>query len=477
MSNDDRGDSSGLSPIKRKRLENCFQHASKIMQKEEYDFDYANDLLSQCVAGDPSTPDYITPYLENLYKKYNNNRKGKALGGLTGVGARSAMKKAVTQKQWDTVVKNAVDLLKSNPWDTAALTSMAAACEGWGHDECELRWLRAALSSAPTDCEVNRLCAVALTKRAQYDQAIACWHRVKEARPNDEEIDREIATLALRKARAKETYEDPEKSAKQAAAGGGGFGEQQNVRLSPEEKLKRQISKEPQQVANYLELAQIYVNSDRYREAEAVLTKALEVSNNNADVRERLQDAQQSNLQHRVAVAKEKAQTSRSEEDIQEFRRLQKKLRMLELEVYKFRSERYPANLLYKYELGMRYKAVGQPGEAIKQFQLAKNDPRRRGRCLLALGQCFEQVKQARLAMSHYEQAVEEIPDRDLEERKLALYLAGRLALTGLKDKDIARQHLNTLAQLDFGYKDVSTLLDKIDQVDNDNADAGETVE
>jgi tetratricopeptide (TPR) repeat protein len=472
MSNDDRGDSSGLSPIKRKRLENCFQHATKIMQKEEYDFDYANDLLSQCVAGDPSNPEYITPYLENLYKKYNNNRKGKALGSLTGVGARSAMKKAVAQKQWENVVKNAVELLKSNPWDTAALTSFAAACEGWGYDECELRWLRAALSSAPTDCDVNRLCAVALTKRAQYDQAIACWHRVKEARPNDEDVDREIATLALRKARAKETYEDVDKP-KQSA--GASLGEpQQSTRLSPEDKLKRQIGKDPQQVANYLELAQIYVNSERYREAEAVLTKALEVSNNNPDVRERLQDAQQSNLQRRVADAREKAQASRSEEDVQEYRRLQKKLRLLELEVYKFRTERYPANLLYRFELGLRYKALGQPAEAIKQFQTAKNDPRRRGRCLLALGQCFEQIKQVRLAMSHYEQAVEEIPDRDLDERKLALYLAGRLALRGLKDKDLARQHLNTLAQLDFGYKDVSDLLDKIDQVDNDNADGGE---
>jgi tetratricopeptide (TPR) repeat protein len=476
MSNDDGAESSGLSPIKRKRLENCFQHAAKIVQKEDYDFDYANDLLSQCVAGDPSNPEYITPYLENLYKKYNNNRKGKALGGLTGVGARSAMKKAAAQKQWPNVVKSAVDLLKSNPWDVAALTCIAAACEAWGHDECELRWLRAALSSAPTDAEVNRLCAVALTKRAQYDQAIACWHRVKEARPNDEDIDREIATLALRKARAKDTYEDTDHQKQSSSQAGGGESQQQAARLSPEDKLKRQIGKEPQQVSNYLDLAQIYVNSERYREAEAVLTKALEVSNNNPDVRERLQDAQQSNLQRRVSAAREQAQATRSEEAIQEYHRLRKKLRMLELEVYKFRCERYPANLLYKYELGLRYQSVAQPGEAIKLFQAAKSDPRRKGYCMLNLGQCFEQVKQSRLAMSHYQQAIDEIPDRDTDNKKLALYLAGRLA-TKLQDKDAARQYLSTLAQLDFGYKDVSALLDKIDEVDHDNASADEPAE
>jgi len=93
------------------------------------------------------------------------------------------------------------------------------------------------------------------------------------------------------------------------------------------------------------------------------------------------------------------------------------------------------------------------------------------------LGQCFEQVKQARLAMSHYEQAIDEIPDRDLENKKLALYRAGRLALSGLKDKDAAQRHLSTLAQLDFGYKDVSALLDKIDQDDNDNASGEEAAQ
>ena len=365
-------------------------------------------------------------------------------------------------------------MLKLNPWDTTALTGLASACEAWGHDECELRWLRAALAGAPKDPEVNRLCAVALTKRAQYDQAIACWHRVKEAHPNDDDVDREIATLAVRKARAKETYEEQETPRQSAQADASE--PQRTTRVSAEDKLKRQIAKNPEEVSNYQELAQLYANSERYREAEAVMTKALEVSGNNPDVRERLQDVQQSNLQRRVAAAEEKARSTRSEEDIQEYRRLRKKLRFLELEVYKTRCERYPGHLLYKVELGRRYQAVGQPSEAIKQFQVAKSDPRRKGQCMLWLGQCFEQINQARLAMSHYEQAVEEIADRDMDNKKLALYLAGRLAIA-LGDKDAATRHLTTLAQLDFGYKDVSALLDKIEQGDNDNTEGGEAVE
>jgi hypothetical protein len=81
--------------------------------------------------------------------------------------------------------------------------------------------------------------------------------------------------------------------------------------------------------------------------------------------------------------------------------------------------------------------------------------------CLLVLGECFQHVKQYPLALKHFEASIGEIPERDGENRKRALYLAGRLAL-GLKKLDVADKHLTALAALDFTYKDVSELLDKL---------------
>ena len=76
---------------------------------------------------------------------------------------------------------------------------------------------------------------------------------------------------------------------------------------------------------------------------------------------------------------------------------------------------------------------IGQYNEAIALFQQAKSEPRRRGLCLLALGQCFQRIKQNRLAMTHYEQAISEIPERDETNHRQALYLAGKMA-ADLKD-------------------------------------------
>ncbi len=80
---------------------------------------------------------------------------------------------------------------------------------------------------------------------------------------------------------------------------------------------------------------------------------------------------------------------------------------------------------------------------------------------MMVLGQCFQHIKQFRLAMNHYESAIQEIPDRDADNKKRALHSAARLALA-LKDIETAEKHLTTLAGLDFTYKDVSALLDKI---------------
>ena len=80
---------------------------------------------------------------------------------------------------------------------------------------------------------------------------------------------------------------------------------------------------------------------------------------------------------------------------------------------------------------------------------------------MLALGQCFYQIKQHKLAMANLEEAAREIPEKDLESKKLALYWAGALA-QALKDLGKAENLFTELAGYDFGYKDVSERLDKI---------------
>ena len=78
------------SAAAKKRLQKCFEHASKQMVQDN--FDYATELFGQCVLGDPSNQVFLQNFLNNLRKKYNDNKKGATLSWVQG-GARSAIKK------------------------------------------------------------------------------------------------------------------------------------------------------------------------------------------------------------------------------------------------------------------------------------------------------------------------------------------------------------------------------------------------
>ena len=231
-----------------------------------------------------------------------------------------------------------------------------------------------------------------------------------------------------------------------------------------EDRLKQRIQRSPKDLSGYDELGNLYLNSDRYAEAEEVFKQKLEASNNDPTVREEIEDVQLRALRSKMAEGGKKARETGKEADKKEFERLKMTVIEKELDVYRNRCERYPNNLVFRYELAQRYQWKGDLPEAIKQYQIAKSDPRKRGMCLINLGECFRAIKQFHLAMNHFEQAVQEIPDREQEYKKLAHYRAGKLAMM-LKDLPKAEKYLTTLASMDYTFRDTSALLERLHQM------------
>ncbi len=244
----------------------------------------ATELLAQCVAGDPGNDKYVKAYVENLQKKYNNNKKGGPLAQFKERGARGALKKALDQEQWGEVFAHGLKVLTVNPWDVPALTGMALAAKKCGYWECEMYYLHCALVANPKDPETNRLCAIAAGERGLFDQAIACWHRVEEALPTDEEAKRSISVLTLQRARARGDFGGEEAARKPGARAD----QPAAAEISLERKLLQKIQREPKNLAHYLELCQIYFNEERYKDAEELLAKAYQVSDKDPDIRDRV---------------------------------------------------------------------------------------------------------------------------------------------------------------------------------------------
>lgn len=447
-----------VTPATRKRLQQLFERANRLMGQADHD--YAHELFSQCVIADPGNVVYTQTCLANLIQKHGGKKKTSMFGAFKGLGSKGGAKKAALKKDWLGVVKSGLEVLSKNPWDTSTFLSMAEACEHLGLRESQMVYLRAALKFNPEDLHINRLCAAAFREHRDYAGALACWQRVLKARPDDEEANRTIAQIAAEQTIDKGGYEKAESSrdVKRTPTSTAGI---QREELTPEQQLLRQIQKQPDHKAAYVELAQLYLRIDQYQPAEEILAKARKQFPDDIEILEKFDEVQLRNLREAAIAAEKEAQETGSADAKQKSDALQKELENKELEHYEHLVERFPSNLNYRFRLGQRYQAAGRLSDAIQQFQQARNDPKHHGLCQLELGRCFQQIKQYKLAADHYANAIREISDQDEKNKKEALYLAAKLAL-GLKDFDAAEAHAHALAAMDFGYKDLAALLDKI---------------
>ena len=113
-----------LSPAERSRVMRCYQTGVQALQSNA---DYALDMFSACVAGDPGNAIFLQKMIEALKRKYGSKKAG-GLTSLFGAGSRAGLKKLAATAQWREVVKQGVDIIKTNPSDYTALLAMAEAC-------------------------------------------------------------------------------------------------------------------------------------------------------------------------------------------------------------------------------------------------------------------------------------------------------------------------------------------------------------
>src|SRR5215475_12924212 len=136
MAGPDDGTRGGLNPAVRARLQQCFQRAVQAAQISNYD--YAIDLLTQCVVTDPGNQIYVQSFMGTLERKYNNNKKGSTLASIRTAGTKTQILNSQRKKDWLSVIKSSLEVLKLNPWDTSTLVHIAKASGELRFFDCQL---------------------------------------------------------------------------------------------------------------------------------------------------------------------------------------------------------------------------------------------------------------------------------------------------------------------------------------------------
>ncbi len=465
-----------LSASSRQRLQKVFEHAQRCVEKQDYG--YANKLFTQCVVEDLGNLVYLQNFLANLQKKLGEDHQSGRLTKLKIKSRRSALTKAAGKGDWESALQAACAALSLDPRDTSTLLELAAAYEELHNDECELYCLRCALQSDAKNIEVNRQAGLALQRMGQFDQAIACWHRVQLMLPQDEQARQSIARLSVEQTIDKGGYDSALLSSYEEDSDDQGSLPVPSISIAqlsksakplddrpPQVRLQAAIAEDPTVAENYVHLADIFLHKHQFDEAERLLDQGFSAcGSGDLQIRSRLEDVQLRRVAHQLAIAEQSYQQDPSEEAKLLAHRFRVQANQVELETYAARAERDPANLRLKFDLGLRLKRAGKVKEAITVLQAARTDSKRNVVVLVELGECFQHIEQYKLALSHYEQAVEALAGLNEPESEIyrkALYRAGVLA-TGMEEIDRAERHLSTLAALDYGYRDVADRLDKI---------------
>jgi tetratricopeptide (TPR) repeat protein len=122
------------------------------------------------------------------------------------------------------------------------------------------------------------------------------------------------------------------------------------------------------------------------------------------------------------------------------------------------RVEKYPTDMVLRFEMGQFYFQAGKINEAIQEFQKAQGNPHKRSVAMSYLAQCYAKRKMFDLAARTLQSAIKEKIVFDDEKKDLIYNLGCVLESMGKKEEAI--EQFKLIYEMDIGYKDVAAKVD-----------------
>ncbi len=438
------------------------------------DHDYGRTLLLNCCVLDPANLIYRRTLRALQKRKYENNLRGSRAAFLTAFFTRFRLRLARRSGKHLRVLELGERVLMRNPWDTRTQVLMSDSADRLGMPEVAAFILEQARQKNPNDIRVNRPLARLLERLGHFEQAIAVWTLVSKADPTDEEAQEKVKQLPATQTitrgqyeRAVETgdsapFHEAMQAARAPAADAAPAKSAAETRLSRQvEPLRTKIAADPANPNHYLQLADIYHRAQQPDDARKVLEEGLGPTGQHFDLQMQLAELDIEPFRLNLHLTEERLKAQPQDEELRRIRlRLVKEINTRELDLFRRRADRYPADAAARLELGIRLLRAGQTEEAILELQQARRDLRHRGKALLYLGYAFKGKNNWPLAKRNFEEALQDLPPSEENSRKELLFqLAKGAAET--QDWENAIRMGSELANLEYGYREIGRLLDE----------------
>jgi len=443
-----------------------FQYGNDAAQKSNTD--YAIDMYKQACKLAPNELTFRQALRGVQRRKFNNDpsKVGRLVGARTKpiqLRARSARSK----EQYAQSLEICEDGFTHNPWDVGIAREAAESAEMLGFYQLAQWYLESVQSEAAKDAEFFRHAAHVHELCEAWPKAIAAWEMVKKIDPHDDEAHRKINGLSASATIKRAKYDDAVEKAMEAPAGKtesaeemeAELGKLKQEKLSPEERLKREIKSDPTQIWAFLELADIFRKRSQLEIAEKVLGTGIKHNPKDNMLLQTYADVQMTRMKRALdALSKRVADDPTDAASKSKLDQLAKLLLDYEIKEYRRRVTQNPDDYDLHYQLGLSLAKNGEYGEAIGEFQIAKSSPALRVQAMLQAGLCFEADGRGKLAERTYLDALKALEPDDTANFNALHYQLGRVNET-LGNMEAAEEHYNEVAANDYTYLDVAQRL------------------
>ena len=450
-------------------------------------WDYAIKAFGMCVVLTPEMLLYRQSKHGCIRKSFNDNGSGAKMAGMRLMGVRGRIKKCRMQKDWKGVETAVEEGLLLNPWDAQLMFDLGDACENQQNLTVARYALERAVEYDKNNIEYNRRLGHLLIEKRDYKPARACFERIYKLDSNDGDARSMMSRIDAEATMDRGGYDNAENTrdvkVEQPVAPVNAYEADRQARKgapkaadapgeSDEADLLHAIRKDPQNLNLYLKLADLYIKDRQLGKAQDQYNKALEVSNGNADIREKLHEVQLMMLRNDVSEAAERARNNPGKERlIEKAKTLKEELLAKEIEFLTHSVELHPSDMRKKYELAQRMMSIKETARAIPLLQQAVSDSRIKVESLVLLGECFVKDGKLDLGRRQFEKALDGLSAADKPDPfKAAHYYLGRICEKA-KKRDQAEHHYGEILAVDYEYKDV---LKRLEGLGGDEGGIGE---
>ena len=441
-------------------LRRIFTKGTEALQRDN--FDYAISLFEQILVREPT--------LFPARKALRAAQQGKSGGG------GGFFKKAWSSASQSPQVLKAQAALRNNPAEALAIAEgvlnndannsgahkiIVEAATQMQMPQTAVMSLEILVKNNPRDKTLVIQFATTLADTGDTKNAERVFQEFARYMPNDPEVAQAMKNLSARRTLGEGGYQ-------KIAAGEGSYrdilrDEKEAKSLEQENRVHRTEDAAENLIAEYEQrlktettnykmmrsLASLYTQKKLFEKSFALFDriKASEVGNDPSLDRE-IAEARTRHFDYRVESLDPTAP-----DHAEKVEQLKAEKMTFQISECQTRVEKFPTDSGIRFEMGQLYFQAGKIGEAIKEFQKAKDNPHRRIAAMNYLAQCFAKRKMFDLAAENLQDAIKEKQVFDEEKKDLVYQLGTVLESMGKKSEAVEQYKL--IYKVDASYRDV----------------------